>query len=224
MNELIKLHDLHKSFFVRDVAIKAVDSITLTIKKGEILALTGPSGAGKSTLLHLIGLMDRPTSGEIFFNGENTAGMPENKRCSLRNQHIGFIFQFHHLLPEFTALENVILPGIIGGGKMERLLPVANKILREVGMSQRTDHLPSQLSGGEQQRVAVARALMNEPEILLADEPTGNLDHETGETITGMLTEIVRTRKMTLVLVTHNKELERFSDRTARLLDGKIVE
>ncbi|MDI6641378.1 MAG: ABC transporter ATP-binding protein [Elusimicrobiota bacterium] len=224
-NTLIQTKNLHKSFFVKNYEIKALNGIDLSVTQGEILAVVGPSGSGKSTLLHIIGLMDKPTQGEIFFDRLSVSQLNEEERSKIRNSQIGFVFQFHYLLPEFTALENVFLPAIINSKNDRNVHQQAFELLKEMGLANRANHFPSELSGGEQQRVAVARALINQPRILLADEPTGNLDYETGKAIMELVVKFVKERKMSLVLVTHNTELIRLvpTDRTLSLFNGKIA-
>jgi len=222
MDNFIETKCLCKSFFVQNEEVKALIDINITVKYGEILVITGPSGSGKSTLLHLLGLMDTPTKGEIIFENIPVSTLNEKEKARIRNLTIGFIFQFHHLLPEFNALENVILPGYIHNQNLKKTKEYAEELLKRFGLSERKNHFPAQLSGGEQQRVSIARALINHPKLLLADEPTGNLDYETGKNILDLLTKFVKENKLTLVLVTHNPELKKLADRTLNLFAGKL--
>jgi lipoprotein-releasing system ATP-binding protein len=202
--------------------IEVLRSVSLSLGKGEAVAITGASGAGKSTLLHLLGALDRPTSGAVFVGGRDVAGLEEDALASVRNRHIGFVFQFHHLLREFTALENVMMPALLAGLGFDDAGRRAAALLAEVGLEQRGGHKPRQLSGGEQQRVAVARALVNEPLVLLADEPSGNLDTQTGERLHDLLFGLRAKRELSLVLVTHNADLAGRADRILRLQDGRL--
>ncbi len=188
-----------------------------------MIAIEGVSGAGKSTLLHLLGALDRPTEGKIFFDGQDLFARSNAELAEMRNRHIGFVFQFHHLLPEFTALENTMMPGLIRGlgRKAER---EAERILGELGLGERLQHKPGELSGGEQQRVAVARALLLSPKVILADEPTGNLDSETGEEVHSLLVKINQEQGITIVIVTHNPLLAERMSRRIRLANGKLQE
>ncbi len=220
---MIILENLSKTFFKDGNKIEVLRGLNLEIKKGESLAILGVSGAGKSTLIHILGTLDHPTSGNISINGMNVFEWNENKMARFRNSNIGFIFQFNNLLPEFDALENTMMPALISGMPKKLAAQKAYSLLEELGLEKRTRHKPGELSGGEQQRVAIARALIMEPEILLADEPTGNLDTETGKKIEDMLLALNRTKGITLIVVTHNQSL---ADRMARcigLRDGKIV-
>ncbi|MDD3293947.1 MAG: ABC transporter ATP-binding protein, partial [Geobacteraceae bacterium] len=188
------------------------------------IALVGASGAGKSTLLHVIGTLDRPTSGEVLFRGNDVFAMGNGELASFRNRSIGFVFQFHHLLPEFTALENVMMPALIGGVAKEEALDSAASLLNDVGLSHRLTHKPGELSGGEQQRVAIARALVMSPALLMADEPTGNLDRNTSEEVHDLLSGIQERTGLTLIIVTHNERLADRMGKTIRLVDGRIQE
>ena len=187
-----------------------------------MLAIEGASGAGKSTLLHILGALDRPTAGEIYFQGQDLLGRSEKDLAEIRNRCVGFVFQFHHLLAEFTALENTILPGLIQGMKSEEALQCGEEILVQLGLGDRLLHKPGELSGGEQQRVAVARALMMKPQAILADEPTGNLDSQTGEEVHNLLVQINREQGITIVVVTHNPALAVRMNRRVLLVDGKL--
>ncbi|MGD0278231.1 MAG: ABC transporter ATP-binding protein [Smithella sp.] len=221
---MIVLENLSKTFLKDGNKINVLRGLNLKINKGESLAILGISGAGKSTLIHIMGMLDHPTEGCLFIDGMNVFEWDENKRSSFRNLTIGFVFQFNNLLPEFNALENTMMPALIGGIPKKQAGEKACKLLKEVGLEHRIKHKPGELSGGEQQRVAIARALIMEPEILLVDEPTGNLDTETGKKIEDILVNLNTSKKITLVTVTHNKLLaERMSDRIV-LHDGKIYE
>lgn len=196
--------------------------ISLHIEASEVVSLAGPSGAGKSTLLSILGTLDKPTSGCVWIDGENVVQMSERKRAFFRNRYIGFVFQFHHLLPEFTALENVFLPALIKGEKRRMCEKRAKELLDGVGLAHRMHHKPSELSGGEQQRVAIARALINQPRVVFADEPTGNLDSANAEALHQLFFDLRSAYKQTFVIVTHNEHLASMADRTLHLVDGRI--
>lgn len=191
---------------------------------GEMLAVEGASGAGKSTLLHILGALDRPTEGKVYFQEVDLFDHSDGDLAEIRNRHIGFIFQFHHLLPEFTAIENTMMPGLIQGMGQEKARSDAERILTLLGLSDRLQHKPGELSGGEQQRVAVARALMLNPQMILADEPTGNLDTKTGDEVFNLLLRINREQGITIIVVTHNSALAARLSRRVVLLDGKLLE
>jgi lipoprotein-releasing system ATP-binding protein len=226
---ILKTADLHKSYIDEERELKVLRGINLEVKKGEFLSIVGSSGTGKSTLLHLLGGLDRPTRGELFLKGKNIFQLNDRGLAELRNRQVGFIFQFHYLLPEFTALENVTMPGLIGlkgreglgGESSEKIREKARNILIELGLGKRMNHRPAELSGGESQRVAVARALINEPEVILADEPTGNLDKENGEIVFQLLKKL-NTRGETLIIVTHNEQLASRTRGILRLADGLL--
>ena len=221
---MIVLENLSKTFFKEENKIEVLRGLNLKIERGESLAVLGVSGAGKSTLIHIMGMLDHPTGGSLLIDEMNVFEWGEKKRAYFRNSHIGFVFQFNNLLPEFNALENTMMPALIGGMQKKQAGEKACKLLKEVGLENRIRHKPGELSGGEQQRVAIARALIMEPEILLVDEPTGNLDTETGKKIEDILVNLNVTKKITHVTVTHNKLLaERMSERIV-LRDGKIYE
>ncbi len=221
---MILLENLSKTFFKDGNKIEVLRGLNLKIEKGESLAVLGVSGAGKSTLVHILGMLDHPTGGCLYINGMNVFEWEEKKKASFRNSTIGFVFQFNNLLPEFNALENTMMPALIGGMTKARAREKACILLKEVGLEHRKKHKPGELSGGEQQRVAIVRALIMEPEILLVDEPTGNLDTETGKKIEDILVNLNKTKKITLVTVTHNNLLaERMSTRIV-LHDGKIYD
>ena len=221
---MIVLENLSKTFIKEENKIEVLRGLNLNIEKGESLAMLGVSGAGKSTLIHIMGILDHPTGGSLCINGMNVFDWGEKKRAAFRNAHIGFVFQFNNLLPEFNALENTMMPALIGGMQKKQAGEKACKLLEEVGLESRIRHKPGELSGGEQQRVAIARALIMEPEILLVDEPTGNLDTETGRKIEDILVNLNVEKKITLIAVTHNQLLaERMSERIV-LRDGKIYD
>ncbi|MEK6681698.1 MAG: ABC transporter ATP-binding protein [Nitrospirota bacterium] len=223
MNTHIKIEGLHKSFIIDSTTLQVVKGIDMEIKKGEMIAIIGASGVGKSTLLHIIGTLDRPTEGKVLFDGNDIFKLDSEELARFRNKKIGFVFQFHHLLPEFTALENTMMPALINRTDKAEAEDIAKKLLKEVGLGERLNHKPGKLSGGEQQRVAVARALVLSPELVLADEPTGNLDTHTGEEIHSLLREINKTKGTTFILVTHNEKLASRADRIVKMVDGRIA-
>lgn len=198
--------------------------ISLQIKPSEVVSLVGPSGAGKSTLLNILGTLEKPTTGKVFIDNINVFEMGASKLAMFRNLNIGFVFQFHHLLPEFTALENVIIPALIKGESIKVAEKRGYYLLEKVGLSHRLHHKPTELSGGEQQRVAVARALMNQPKVIFADEPTGNLDSHNAETLHQLFFDLRNEFGQTFVIVTHNEHLASMADRTIHIVDGKILE
>lgn len=220
---MIRITDLHKSFIMGSRELTVLKGINLEIPRGQMVAIVGASGAGKSTMLHIMGMLDRPTKGTVYFDNQDLFQMSEAQQAEFRNRRIGFVFQFHHLLPEFTALENACMPALIQRRPIEEIEQEATTLLQEVGLGQRLHHKPGELSGGEQQRVAVARALLQKPDLVLADEPTGNLDTHTGESLFGLLRELNRTRNTTFVIVTHNDKLSAQSDRIVYMQDGMIV-
>ncbi len=218
----IKAVNLRKSFQKDGTRMDILKDLDFEISAGESVAILGASGAGKSTLLHILGTLDHPTSGNLFINGEDVFSYDERKLAEMRNRKIGFVFQFHHLLPEFTSLENVMMPALINGMPKREARSRAEFVLNEVSLGDRVTHKPGELSGGEQQRVAVARAVIMEPDIILADEPTGNLDTETGERVQDVLINLNKSRGITLIVVTHNQLLAERLDRSIGLRDGKI--
>lgn len=195
----------------------------LEISKGEVVSIVGPSGSGKSTLLHILGTLDKADNGTVMMNGTTISSLTGNKLAAFRNKHIGFVFQFHHLLPEFTALENVCIPGWLAGRKKTEVRTEAERLLNMLGLSERMENKPNQLSGGEQQRVAVARALINKPDIIFADEPTGNLDTANAKELHKLFFDLRNQFNQTFLIVTHNEELAQLSDRVLNMKDGKIV-
>ena len=224
LTPLVKIHNLHKSYKLGPQQIDILKGISFTVHRQEMIAIVGASGAGKSTLLHIMGTLDQPTQGTITFEDQELLGMSESALADFRNRRLGFVFQFHHLLPEFTALENTYLPALIQRQQKEKAREAAKALLNEVGLSHRMHHKPGELSGGEQQRVAVARALIRNPDLVLADEPTGNLDSHTGEALFEILRDLNRRRGTAFVIVTHNEKLSAQSDRLVHLEDGLITE
>lgn len=220
MSSVIECRSVEKTYFDGDRRLDILRGVDLAVEEHEILAISGSSGAGKSTLLHLMGTLDRPTAGSVYFRGEAHDSMGAAAVNRVRNEEIGFVFQFYHLLSEFTALENVMMPALAKGMSRRACLDRAHSLLDKVGLSERTIHKPGQLSGGEQQRVAIARALFNEPSAVLADEPTGNLDENTGTGIVDLLWELNASEQMTLVLVTHDHQLAARAHRWVHLHDG----
>ena len=218
------LRDVHRIYRGEAAEVKVLRGIDLTLRAGEIVALVAPSGVGKSTLLHIAGLLDRPDQGTVLVLGRDAGNLPDIERTAIRRDTIGFVYQFHHLLGEFTALENVALPQMIAGQSRAEAMKRAASLLATFGLDGRARHLPGKLSGGEQQRVAIARALANQPKVLLADEPTGNLDVETAETVFVELMSHVRDLGVAALIATHNPELAARLDRTVTIKDGRIVE
>lgn len=220
---MIIVKDLHKSFPMGEQTLTVLRGIDLTIERGELIAVVGASGAGKSTLLHILGLLDRPSRGTVHFEGQDLFQLSEAAQAEFRNRRIGFVFQFHHLLPEFTALENACMPALIQRREPEEVRQEAIGILKDVGLGPRLQHKPGELSGGEQQRVAVARALLQKPDLVLADEPTGNLDTHTGDALFALMRELNKARGTTFVIVTHNDKLSAQADRILHMQDGQII-
>lgn len=221
MRELIRAQEVFKSFGNKTKRVEVLKGIDLVFEQGERAAIVGASGVGKTTLLHVLGTLDRPTSGKVFYQGKDIFQMREKELAHFRNREIGFVFQFHHLLPEFNAIENTMMPCLIQGSTKKDASLRAESILTLVGLKDRLSHKPGELSGGEQQRVAVARALVLEPKVLLADEPTGNLDTRTGESVFDLLTELNQIKGVTLLVVTHNLKLAEKMSRQIHLIDGK---
>ncbi|MBQ3851272.1 MAG: ABC transporter ATP-binding protein [Bacteroidales bacterium] len=216
---MIEIRNVEKSYGT----LRVLQGINLTIENSKVVTIVGPSGAGKSTLLHLIGTLDRPDSGEIVIDGTHLGKLGDDQLSEFRNRHIGFVYQFHHLLPEFTAAENVALPAMIAGKGRREALQHAMELLDFLKLKERAEHKPSQLSGGEQQRVAVARALMNNPELILADEPSGNLDTDNAKKLHQLFFDLRDQFHQTFVIVTHNEELASLSDRKIQLQDGRVL-
>jgi lipoprotein-releasing system ATP-binding protein len=221
---IIQAVDLVKDYKIsKDKSLRVLDHINLEVYEGEIVSIVGASGAGKSTLLHLLGTLDKPTTGEVLFEGKNVFHLNGDKLAKFRNTKIGFVFQFHYLLPEFTALENVAIASMISGKSLKDAQEPARILLDDVGLGDRVDHKPSELSGGEAQRVAVARALINSPKIIFADEPTGNLDSKNSDEVIKLIFELRKKYHQTFVIVTHNEQFASMTDRTLKMLDGKII-
>ncbi len=223
VSPLVQVRGLRKIFKKGGTEIHALKGIDLAVNRGEMVVVVGTSGAGKSTLLHILGTLDRPSHGKVLYQGEDIFGRPEEALAEFRNREIGFVFQFHHLLPEFDALENTMMPALIQGMDRKGARQKAEEILVEVGLKDRIWHKPGELSGGEQQRVAVARALVLHPALLLADEPTGNLDSKTGERIMDLIFSLNQAKGITLVIVTHNETLARRFPQRISLADGRVV-
>jgi lipoprotein-releasing system ATP-binding protein len=219
---VLALRGIRRTFRTGGAEIAVLNGVDFELGKGEVIALVGPSGAGKSTLLHIAGLLERPDSGAVIIGARDCSRLSEEERTELRRSELGFVYQFHHLLPEFSALENVMLPQMIAGAGRRPAREKAMALLARVGLAPRADHRPARLSGGEQQRVAIARALANDPKILLGDEPTGNLDHATGESVLGVLLDLVRQNGLAALIATHNSELARRLDRIVALDDGRL--
>lgn len=219
---LVNVKELFKLYTIGKKEIPVLKGINFSIDTGEIVAVMGKSGAGKSTLLNLIGTLDKPDSGIIEFNGENILSYDDKKLAAFRNKNLGFVFQFHYLLPEFTAIENVMLPGLIRGDDRATLLKKAEELLETIGLSDRKMHKSAELSGGEQQRIAFARALINKPSLILADEPSGNLDNQSSEKLHEIMWSLARENKTAFVVVTHDKNLADKADRIVNIVDGVI--
>ena len=235
MENLIRIVDLHKSFFDGEAELKVLKGVNLDVRRSEILSIMGASGVGKSTLLHILGTLDRPTTGNIYYEEQNITTFSERELTRFRNESIGFVFQFHQLLPEFTAVENVAMSALIRGrrtgvdheGNSIGNIDVTNRaeaLLDSVGLSERYQHYPSQLSGGERQRVAIARALINQPTVILADEPTGNIDEKTSEAVFDVLHDVNERLQQTFIIVTHDSRLADRANRTVHLVDGIITD
>lgn len=220
---MIEAQGLNKSFGTTDGRVEVLRGIDLRIERGERVGVVGTSGAGKTTLMHILGALDRPTSGTVRFDGEDIFALKGSSLDAFRNRTVGFVFQFHQLLPEFTALENVMMPALVARKSFREAIPMATKLLGEVGLGHRLKHKPGQLSGGEQQRVAIARALVMSPRVLLADEPTGNLDSGTSGEIFRLLDEIHQSRELTMVVVTHSETLAGRLDRVLHMTDGRLA-
>lgn len=221
---VLHLTGIERRFGTGHTALHVLKGAELKINAGEIVALVGPSGSGKSTLLHIAGLLEKPDEGEINIAGEACSKMGDDRRTLIRRKHLGFVYQYHHLLPEFSALENIVIPQIIAGLGQIEARERANQLLEMLGLSDRASHRPAKLSGGEQQRVAIGRALANAPTLLLADEPTGNLDPDTAGEVFNMLLNLTRKAGLTALIATHNPELASRMDRTLRVEDGHLIE
>jgi len=219
---VVNAHDLHRTFRSGEEELHVLRGVSLEVARGELFGVVGASGAGKTTLLYLLGGLDRPSRGEVLVKGTDIFGLSDRELSQFRNEHIGFIFQFHHLLPEFSALENTMMPAIIGGAGRKEARERAEELLSEVGLADRMHHRPGELSGGECQRVAVARALVNCPEVVLADEPTGNLDSKNSARVHELLRRLNAARECTFVVVTHDQQFAATLDRFAHLVDGQI--
>jgi lipoprotein-releasing system ATP-binding protein len=219
---LIQVDNVYKQYIQHKSIIEVLCGVQLQVTAGEMVAVVGPSGAGKSTLLHVMGGLDRPTRGTVRYGNVELLQLRDDQLADFRNRHIGFVFQFHHLLPEFSALENTMIPALIQRRGKREAHQEARELLAQVGLSNRLHHRPGELSGGEQQRVAVARALINKPDVVLADEPTGNLDRGTGHAIQELLRWLSEERKLTFVIVTHDREFAADMDRSISLIDGKV--
>ena len=222
MPPALELRGVRRVFKQAGTELRVLNGTDLVLQAGEIVALVGPSGAGKSTMLHIAGLLERPDGGAVLIGGEDCGSLSDDRRTMLRRAEIGFVYQFHHLLPEFSALENVMLPQMIAAVSRRQAREKAAGLLDQVGLGSRAGHRPARLSGGEQQRVAIARALANNPKILLGDEPTGNLDHATGESVLETLVDLVRGTGLAALIATHNLDLARRLDRIVALEDGKL--
>ena len=220
----LQLKNISKTFHQGNEQLHVLREVNLDIKPKEIVALIGPSGSGKSTLLQIAGLLDEPTSGEVYINGDLCTGNSDNMRTALRRDYLGFVYQYHNLLPDFDAVENVILPQLIAGAKYNEAEDKAMWLLHRLGLAEREHHRPAELSGGEQQRVAIARALANTPRLLLADEPTGNLDPNTADNVFQILLEVVKETGLSALIATHNIELAHKMDREVTLREGKLVD
>lgn len=225
-NNFLRTEDLHKYYFggLKELKeLKVLKGVDIQVDKGKIVSLIGASGSGKSTLLNLLGGLDRPTSGKVIYEGQDVSQLSDLELAKFRNSEVGFVFQFHHLLPEFTALENVMLPLWISRKNRSELEARATEILKQVGLEERLEHRPAQLSGGEQQRVAMARAIINRPKVVLADEPTGNLDRKTADAVIDLIWQLNSELNQTFVIATHNFEIAQRADKVIELLDGKAI-
>ena len=216
---VIEVRDIHKSFD----SLEVIRGVSLEVRRGEVMSIVGPSGAGKSTLLQIMGTLDRPDSGQVIYDGEDVLRLNERRLARFRNRRIGFVFQFHQLLPEFTMLENVAMPALIGGESREAAFARAMELIEYLGLRDRASHRPGQLSGGERQRAAVARALINKPDVVLADEPSGSLDSDNKEDLHRLFFDLRDRLNQTFVIVTHDEQLASITDRTIHMIDGKIT-
>lgn len=224
MEDLLILEDVVKIYKMDGVETVALRGVSLIVKKGDFIAIMGPSGSGKSTMMHIMGCLDRPTSGKIYFEGRDVSGLSDNELAEIRNKKVGFVFQSFYLLPRYTAIQNVELPLIYQGISPKERREKARVILEKMGLSDRINHRPTQLSGGEQQRVAIARALIVNPVILLADEPTGNLDSKSSHEIMDLISRLHKEENLTIVLVTHERDIAEYAEKIVRMHDGKIID
>lgn len=223
-DKLVNARNIYRSFETAEGMLEVLKGLDLSVRRGDMVAVVGESGVGKSTLLHILGGLDRPTSGEVAVGGDSFTNKNETELALFRNAHIGFVFQHHFLMDDFTALENVMIPALVAGKTRDEAADRAEQWLTDVGLMNRMSHLPNQLSGGEQQRTAVARALINEPDIIIADEPSGNLDIKTGEKLHRLLTKLNKERHITFIIATHNKELAQSCRLIEKLINGRLCE
>jgi lipoprotein-releasing system ATP-binding protein len=223
MNNLLQCHNVCKTYQEGELRTQVLKGVSFGIQAGELVSIIGTSGSGKSTLLHILGALDEASEGSVSFLGRDLSSLSSNKQANIRNQHLGFVYQFHHLLADFTALENVAMPLLIGGQKATRAKQAAQALLEKVGLGHRLSHRPSELSGGERQRVAIARALVNQPDLVLADEPTGNLDHKTALAIYDLMRQMNQEFGTAFLVVTHDSELAAKMDRQMHMQDGLLI-
>ena len=223
MSNILQCHNLFKTYNDGAIDTQVLNGVSLSLTKGELVSIVGSSGSGKSTLLHILGALDTPSSGNISFLGEDLGALSMNRQAKLRNQHLGFVYQFHHLLADFSALENVAMPLLIGGEKLSQAKLLARKLLEKVGLEHRIEHRPAELSGGERQRVAIARALINRPALVLADEPTGNLDYSTALSIYDLMRELNQESETAFLVVTHDNDLADKMERKLHMKDGRLL-
>ena len=223
MSNILQCHNLFKTYNDGAIETQVLNGVSLSLTKGELVSIVGSSGSGKSTLLHILGALDTPSSGNISFLGEELGALSMNRQAKLRNQHLGFVYQFHHLLADFSALENVAMPLLIGGEKLSQAKLLARKLLEKVGLGHRIEHRPAELSGGERQRVAIARALINRPALVVADEPTGNLDYSTALSIYDLMRELNQESETAFLVVTHDNDLADKMERKLHMKDGRLL-